>query len=60
MARDPRYDQNTIFATFALGFFPRGEDLSEYAANAPNYWSTPPSIYHSTQAMWIIIWKDDY
>eukprot|EP00965_Chrysotila_dentata_P054466 1807220-Pleurochrysis_carterae.AAC.1 len=46
--------------TFALRFLPKGEDIADYAANARNYWSTPPSIYHSTQAVWIEIWKGDH
>eukprot|EP00965_Chrysotila_dentata_P137712 4556057-Pleurochrysis_carterae.AAC.1 len=48
ISRDPGYDQSTIFATFALRFFQGNEDIADYTANAENYWSTPPSIYHST------------
>eukprot|EP00965_Chrysotila_dentata_P054637 1813944-Pleurochrysis_carterae.AAC.1 len=60
VARDPRYDQDTIFLTFAIRFLPRGEDIEEYAANSGRYYSTPPSIYQSTKVLWIEIWKDDH
>eukprot|EP00965_Chrysotila_dentata_P022704 752221-Pleurochrysis_carterae.AAC.1 len=60
VARDPRYDQNTIFITFAMRFLPGNDYVADYTANAENYWSTPLSIYHSSQVMWIEIWKDDH
>eukprot|EP00965_Chrysotila_dentata_P182523 6027051-Pleurochrysis_carterae.AAC.1 len=60
VARNPRYDQDTIFLTFAMRFLPGGEYVAEYAASADNYYSTPPSIYHSSRVLWIEIWKDDH
>eukprot|EP00965_Chrysotila_dentata_P038577 1281179-Pleurochrysis_carterae.AAC.1 len=60
VARDPRYNQDTIFVTFAMRFLTGDEYIADYTANAENYWSTSPSIYHLTEVMWIEIWKDDH
>eukprot|EP00965_Chrysotila_dentata_P142431 4709039-Pleurochrysis_carterae.AAC.1 len=59
ITRHPAFDQNTIFATFALGFIPRDEDIADFTVKTQTYRSTPPSIFQSDRAMWIEMWKDD-
>eukprot|EP00965_Chrysotila_dentata_P002189 72066-Pleurochrysis_carterae.AAC.1 len=57
---DLRYNQDTIFLTFAAQFLRKGGFIEEYAAKADNYWSPAPRIYHSSQVMWIDLWKGDH
>eukprot|EP00965_Chrysotila_dentata_P131761 4356668-Pleurochrysis_carterae.AAC.1 len=57
---DPRYDQDTIFLTFAAQCLRRGGFIEEYTAEADNYWSPAPRIYHSSRVMWIELWKGDH
>eukprot|EP00965_Chrysotila_dentata_P164874 5443908-Pleurochrysis_carterae.AAC.1 len=42
VARNPMYDRDAIFLTFATRFLPEGEYVADYAASAENYFSTPP------------------
>eukprot|EP00965_Chrysotila_dentata_P049369 1636034-Pleurochrysis_carterae.AAC.1 len=60
ICRDPRFDQGTIFHTFAAQFLRGGGFIEDYAAEADNYWSPAPAIYRASRVMRIELWKGDH